>query len=168
VAVAVGHLQRCGVAEPVLVFEDRTGRQVDFDVRGSDAEIRARYAEPAPTAEAPRGPGRPRLGVVPREVTLLPRHWEWLAAQPDGASATLRRLVDRARTDDELQRAPREAQQAADRFMMAMLGNEAGYEAAARALYAGDRAAFEAVAACWPAALADYARRLAAPAFMAS
>src|SRR5687767_9986481 len=83
----------------VLVFDDATGAQIDFDLRGSDADIAARLEKrfPAARADAPRTPGRPKLGVVAREVTLLPRHWEWLAAQPGGASVTLRKLVEEAR-----------------------------------------------------------------------
>lgn len=150
---------------PLLVFEDRTGRQVDFDLRGSDAEIVARLqpAESAPAAR--RGSGRPKLGVVAREVTLLPRHWQWLAEQPGGASVTLRKLVDAARAGESGKGRARAAQQAADRFMAAMLGNRPGYEEAARALYAGDRERFLALSEPWPADLRDYARRLAGPAF---
>ena len=81
VALAVKRAAASGAS--VLVFDDRSGRPVDFDLRGSDAEVTARL-EPAPPA--PRPAGRPKLGVVAREVTLLPRHWDWLAAQPGGAS----------------------------------------------------------------------------------
>jgi uncharacterized protein len=146
---------------PVHVFEDATGRAVDLDLRGSDAEILARLRP----AEAPRAAGRPRLGVVAREVTLLPRHWEWLAAQPGGASVTLRRLVDAARAAGDDRAAIRRAQEAADRFMAAMLGDAPGYEEAARALYAGDGARFRALSEPWPEALRDHARALAAAAF---
>src|SRR5262245_53480687 len=99
VAVALKHYSRAHPDALVLIFEDATGKQIDFDLRGSDEEIAARLQKRLPAAEpdAPRAPGRPRLGVVAREVTLLPRHWEWLAEQPGGASATLRRLVEEAR-----------------------------------------------------------------------
>ena len=152
---------------PLLTFDDRTGRQVDFDLSGTDAEVVARLmprpadAEPA----ARRGAGRPKLGVVAREVTLLPRHWQWLAGQPGGASVTLRKLVDAARAADAGKAAVRSAQQAADRFMAAMLGNRPGYEEAARALYAGDRDRFLSLSEPWPADLRDHARRLAEAAF---
>src|SRR6202012_728320 len=76
--------------EPVLIFDDASARQVEIDFRGSTADVLARLD----TATASRGPGRPRLGVTAREVTLLPRHWDWLAEQPGGASALLRRLVE--------------------------------------------------------------------------
>ncbi len=148
----------------VLVFDDGTGRQIDFDTRGTEAEIRQRYgASSAEDGEGRRATGRPKLGVVPREVTLLPRHWEWLSAQPGGASVTLRKLVDAARAADGA--GGRHAQQAADRFMGAMLGNQPGYEDAARALYAGDGQRFSDLSESWPADLRDHARRLAAPAF---
>ncbi|HWK52901.1 MAG TPA: DUF2239 family protein [Hyphomicrobiales bacterium] len=155
-------------AAPILIFDDHNGRQVDLDLRGTDDEVLARLqpTPPPETEAAPRQAGRPRLGVVAREVTLLPRHWEWLQSQPGGASAALRRLVDTARKQPEgTTQGRREAQQAADRFMLAMLGNQAGYEEAARALYAGDQTRFFALNEAWPADLRDYARRLAAPAF---
>ena len=145
----------------VLAFDDGTGRQIDFDTRGTETDIRARYTDPE--TETRRTTGRPKLGVVPREVTLLPRHWEWLAAQPGGASVTLRKLVDVARAADGA--GGKQAQQAADRFMGAMLGNQPGYEDATRALYAGDGRRFAQLSENWPADLRDHARKLAAPAF---
>lgn len=143
---------------PILVFDDRTGRQIDFDLRGTEAEVLARLS---PAAESPRGPGRPKLGVSSREVTLLPRHWDWLAAQPGGASVALRKLVEAARTADPGREAARQAREAADRFMSAMAGDALGYEEASRALYAGDAARFAALTEAWPAAIRDHARRLA-------
>jgi len=161
VALAV---KRAGAAgDAVLIFDDRTGGQIDFDLRGSDEEVVERL-RPA-TAAAARTRGRPKLGVVAREVTLLPRHWEWLAAQPEGASGAIRRLIDAARAQAGQADGAREAQAAADRFMMAMLGNQPGWEEASRALYAGDAARFHALTTPWPADLRDHARRLAGPAF---
>ena len=122
-----------GGAEP-LIFEDRTGRQIDFDLRGSADDVVARVAPSA----ASNGPGRPRLGVISREVSLLPRHWEWLETQPNGISAALRRLVDEARKlEPEAERA-RLAREAASRFMWALAGNLPGFEEASRALFAGN------------------------------
>lgn len=131
--------------EPVLVFEDATGRQVDFDLRGTLEAVLAR-------AEAPRraGPGRPRLGVVSREVSLLPRHWAWLEGQPSGISAALRRLVDEARKREPDRAQQRRAREAADRFMWAMAGDRQGCEEASRALYAGDAARLRALVRAWP------------------
>jgi hypothetical protein len=136
----------------VLLFEDRSGRQVDFDLRGSLAEVLSRVL-PAP---ARTGPGRPKLGVTSREISLLPRHWEWLEKQPNGASAALRRLVDEARklATDEPQ--SHQAREAMGRFMSAMAGNLPGYEEACRALYAVDRPAFEARIAEWPGDIRNY------------
>lgn len=145
VAVAVRRAQDAGEAAPILVFDDATGQPVDLDLRGGEAEIAARITAP----EEPRGRGRPRLGVTAREVTLLPRHWDWLAAQPGGASVALRRLVEAARRDPAAQRAA--ARDAAYRFMAAMAGDRPGFEEASRALFAGDRPRLEAETAAWPA-----------------
>jgi hypothetical protein len=145
----------------ILIFEDDTGRQIDLDIRGSDDEIVARYTVPT----EPKARGRPKLGVVAREVTLLPRHWDWLAEQPGGASVALRRLIDTARGSGEARTTIRRAQEAADRVMGAILGNQPNYEEASRALYASDRSRFLALTEAWPADLRDYVRRQAAPAF---
>lgn len=157
----------------ILVFDDATSHQLEFDLRGSVDEVREKYAtrddpedEIPREAESPtRKPGRPRLGVVGREVTLLPRHWEWLSGQPGGASVALRRLVEQARRDNEKVDRLRHAQEAAFRFMSAMVGNEAGYEAAVRALYADDQSSFEENSDHWPTDVRSHARALAARAF---
>src|SRR5205809_1075295 len=85
----------------VLIFDDATAQTIEIDFRGSAADVSARLAQrvdlraaPTQEAEAPRGPGRPKLGVVAREVTLLPRDWDWLAGQPGGASVALRKRVE--------------------------------------------------------------------------
>jgi hypothetical protein len=144
----------------ILVFDDETGQQIDLDLRPTG---------PAPGSESlpdeTRKAGRPRLGVVSREVTLLPRHWDWLAAQPGGASVTLRKLVEAARKSEAGAGAVRRAREATDRFMSAMLGNQTGYEDAARALYAGDRDRFLVLTENWPAAPRAYLLRLADDAF---
>lgn len=149
----------------VLIFDDATGRPVDVDLRGTAEEIRRRLQPPAEPPVA-RGPGRPKLGVTAREITLLPRHWDWLAAQPGGASVTLRRLVEAARLAGGSKERRRAAQDAAYCFTSAMAGNEAGFEEATRALFAGDGARFEALTQPWPADVRDHARRLAADAFI--
>ncbi len=140
------------------IFEDPTGRQVDFDLRGSMEEVVAR-AVPAP----PRvGPGRPKLGVVAREISLLPRHWEWLERQPSGASAAIRKLVDEKRALSEGADRARIAMEATNRFLSAMAGNLPGYEEATRALFAKDRERFAAQVQEWPADIREYASRLSA------
>jgi hypothetical protein len=136
-------------ADDLLVFDDEDGRQIDFDPRET------------PEPEAPRGRGRPSLGVVAREVTLLPRHWDWLNEQPGGASSALRKLVDAARKVEGDGAARRNA---AYRFLTVMAGDRPGYEEAIRALYAGDRPRFEAQAGSWPRAIRDHAIGLAWPA----
>ncbi len=147
VAVAVKAAMTADPAATLLVFDDATGRVVDLDLRGEADEIAARYATP----EAPRARGRPKLGVVAREVTLLPRHWDWLNAQPGGASQALRRLIDEARRADDGRTERRLALEVAYRFMSAMAGNLPDFEEASRALFAGDRAGFAKQAARWPA-----------------
>ena len=145
-----------GESEPVLVFEDRTGTQLDFDWRGSCDDVRRRlalhphFAGPAAPTER-SGPGRPRLGVVSREVSLLPRHWAWLGAQPGGASAALRRLVDEARKRAPDRDEARGAREAASRFLWAIAGNLPGFEEVSRALFAGDDARLSSLVAPWPA-----------------
>ncbi|EIZ80767.1 hypothetical protein WSK_0740 [Novosphingobium sp. Rr 2-17] len=129
----------------LLAFDDDSGRQVDLDL-----------ASPV----APRPRGRPALGVEAREVTLLPRHWEWLAAQSGGASVSLRKLVEAAMRAG---RSDRECLDAACRFLTVMAGDRPGYEEATRALYAGDRENFDALCLLWPNAVAAYARALAWP-----
>ena len=168
VAVAVKAALADDTACQILTFDDQTGHPIDFDLRGTDDAVVARLKSPPETnSQIARSPGRPKLGVVAREVTLLPRHWDWLASQPGGASVTLRKLVEAARHGGEGRDRRRLAQQAADRFMSAMLGNQAGYEEASRALYAGNADRFQDLSSVWPVDLRDYARRLAAPAFSA-
>jgi uncharacterized protein len=150
---------------PVLVFDAATSEPVELDLRGSVEDVLARLAAP-PAVAAPRAPGRPRLGVVAREVTLLPRHWEWLAAQPGGASVTLRKLVERARRGGSGAERRRLAQDASYRFMNVMAGNEPGFEEALRALYAGDAERFATHIELWPADVAAHARTLADAAFL--
>ena len=174
VALALKTAAERDPAAPALAFSDATGRVVDLDLRGTADAVVARLADHPDwpgAAEAPdapagkRGPGRPRLGVVAREVTLLPRHWDWLAAQPGGASVALRRLVDAARRTGDGPGRRRGAQEAAYRFLSAMAGNEPGFEEATRALFAADRPRFETLLARWPADIARHASALAAPAF---
>ncbi|MFC5585478.1 DUF2239 family protein [Nitratireductor kimnyeongensis] len=150
----------------VLIFDDETGRQVDFNLNGNREEVVARLDGSA-NAKKPvkRAPGRPKLGVVAREITLLPRQWDWLSEQPGGASATLRKLVDAAKSAGAPRERQRKAQAATDRFMIAMLGDQPGYEEAARALYAGDAASFRKRIEGWPTDLKAHVERLAAPAF---
>ena len=152
---------------PIIIFNDATGRSLDLDLRGTDDEIVARLP-PAPASAAPetpsnepRGRGRPKLGVVAREVTLLPRHWEWLGAQPGGASVALRKLVDEARRAGGDRDRSRAARDAAYHFMSVMAGNLANFEEASRALFAHDRRRFAGLIADWPADIRDHIVKLA-------
>jgi hypothetical protein len=157
----------------VLVFDGETSGPIDIDFRGTAEDVLERLPDiagaPAAAEDAavltPRGPGRPKLGVVAREVTLLPRHWEWLAQQRGGASVALRKLVDEARRANKEKDRIRHAQEAAYRFIAAMGENKPHYEEVARALFAGDAERFEAWTASWPADVRDHARRLATAAF---
>lgn len=143
-----------------LVIDLATGRVVDLDLRGTLAEATARLT-PAPEAEK-RGPGRPKLGVTAREVTLLPRHWDWLAGQPGGASVALRKLVEGALREAEGPDRARRAKDATYRFMTALAGDLPGYEEATRMLFAGDWTAFDAAVEGWPEGVRETARGLAA------
>lgn len=156
--------QHAGTSELLLVFEDWSGRQVDLDLRGTVEEVvaRAEAAHASEEAQAGARRGRPRLGVVSREVTLLPRHWDWLEEQPNGISAALRRLVDEARKREPEKERTRRAIAAANRFMTALAGNRPGFEEAGRALFAGDRARFSELIGDWPADVRQYLERLLA------
>jgi hypothetical protein len=167
--VALKARQAHAAGKPVLVFEDASGRQLDLPLELPEGELLRRLAAPAAPAKAPapaaRGPGRPRLGVVAREVTLLPRHWDWLAVQPGGASVALRRLVDEARKVAGGQDRRRAAQEAAYRFLQALAGDLPGYEEAIRALFAADIGRFEESSAGWPEDVREHASLLASGAF---
>jgi len=153
----------------ILIFDSSTGGPVDIDWRKALAGIEAQSetvgGSANVTAAAPRGPGRPKLGVVAREVTLLPRHWDWLAQQPGGASVALRRLVDVAHRGGEGRDGICQARDAACRFMSAMAGNRPHYEEAIRALFANEPARFKQLIATWPADVRDFALKLAEATF---
>jgi hypothetical protein len=151
-----------GAAGPVWIFDDRTGRQVELDFRGSVDEVLARLSPPATASGAVRGPGRPRLGVTAREVTLLPRHWDWLGQQPGGASAVLRRLVEQALRGNAVGERSRQTVEAANRFMQVAAGDLPGYEEASRALYRGNRSAFDQCICAWPDDVRAHLQRLTA------
>jgi uncharacterized protein len=160
-------MKRAPQGAPILVFDAVTGDQVDLDLRDKEqSSSRHRVAQrDAPAGEEPRGPGRPKLGVVAREVTLLPRHWNWLVSQPGGASVALRKLVEHAMRANAGKDRVRAAQNAAYRFMSVMAGNRADFEEASRALFAGDAIKFRRLADAWPKDIRDLAVKLAADAF---
>jgi uncharacterized protein len=160
VALAAKKAVDRGTHQPVLIYNDSTGRAIDIDGRGSDAELLARLARPAP-ATLPRGRGRPRLGVIAREVTLLPRHWQWLSTQPGGASVAIRHLVETARRANQEIDQRRQRQEAAYHFMSAMAGDLANFEEASRALFANDRERLSELIGGWPIDVRDHALKLA-------
>lgn len=159
-----------------MVFNAGTSEVLDFDLRGTPEEVLARLALSHPDAAAPHedaaagksGPGRPKLGVVAREVTLLPRHWAWLSSQPGGASVALRKLVEQARKEGQTQDQRRQSQEATYRFMSAMAGCLEGFEEAARALFAAEQARFEALLAPWPQDIQTHLLHLAQAAWLPS
>lgn len=157
VALAVKRIIERGTASRILVFDDNTGRAVDIDTRGSDEEVCARFEkqtfesnEADIAAHKPRGRGRPKLGVISREVTMLPRHWEWLNAQPGGASVALRKLVEEARRIHSERDKRRKMQERAYNFMSAMAGNMSNFEEAIRALFAQDYLRLRELIEPWP------------------
>ncbi|GLQ46211.1 hypothetical protein GCM10007862_12620 [Dyella lipolytica] len=169
VALAVRRAVDRGTTESILIFDNNTGRSIDIDTRGTDEDILARYPPvvaddesiPPTSTDIPRGRGRPKLGVVAREVTLLPRHWEWLATQPGGPSVALRKLVEEARHAYGERDQSRVGQERAYHFMSAMAGDMPGFEEAIRALFANDRPKFGVLIAEWPSDIRKHAEWLA-------
>ena len=187
--IASGDLERVAVEakrvidlshqEPVLIFDDLTSELIEVDFRGTIQDVLKRLVQAATgelAARAPvqreretlRRPGRPKLGVIAREVTLLPKHWEWLNSQPGGASVALRKLVEESNRVNAGRDLVRQAQEAAYRFMLAMAGDEPGFEEATRALFARTQDRFDEVIQAWPADVRDHARQLAGRSFQAS
>lgn len=158
VARAVKSILETNPTASILIFDDETSQQVELDLRGSLEETLARLVPPPPL---PTTAGRPKLGVVAREVTLLPRHWEWLATQPGGASVALRKLVEEARKASAWQDALRQQQETTYRFLSAIAGNLPHFEEATRALFAHDQEGFAARMADWPTDVREYALKLA-------
>lgn len=149
--------------EAVLTFDAATGRVVDLDLRGDLAAVVTRLTPPSEPEK--RGPGRPKLGVTAREVTLLPRHWDWLSGQPGGASVALRKLVEGVLKEAEGPDRARRAKEATYRFMTAIAGDLPDYEEATRMLFAGDWTAFDAAVEGWPEGVRETARGMAAGAW---
>lgn len=160
----------------ILIFDDHSGSQVDLNLHGSLQEVLQRLPMPRPVtpapvtdstaSTAPRSAGRPKLGVVAREVTLLPRHWDWLASQPGGSSVALRKLVEQAQRDNREADAQRMARDAAYKFISAMAGDEAGFEEACRALFAGNKERYEELLSSWPDDVREHAIKIAAASFI--
>jgi len=162
VALAAKEVFDRGGDEPIYIFDDATSKRIHVDLFAPLEDLQRRFAaNPDLPPTEPRGPDRHRLEVVAREVTLLPRHWEWLNDQPGGASVALRKLVEVARRVNAPQDRIRHAQDVAYRFMSSMAGDEPGFEEAARALFANNRAAFEILVDAWPGDLGNHVKQLA-------
>ncbi len=152
---------------PCTIFSDATGKAIDFHFHGSEKDVQKRlevFVSDAPLENS--GPGRPKLGVISREVSLLPRHWEWLATQAGGASAVLRRLVDEAKKKSAEGNAVKQAQERAYKFLTVMAGDMPGYEEALRALYRKEEKKFTQQIGAWPEDVKAFVLELAAPVFM--
>lgn len=173
VALAAQKAMTAGRHDPVLLFDAQTSEPIEVDLRGSRDDVLRRLPPAAASGpdtapqETSRGPGRPKLGVVPREVTLLPRHWDWLGIQPGGASVALRKLVEAAMRSNAGKDRIRTAQNAAYKFMSVMAGNRPGFEEAARALFAADAPKFDQLISVWPKDIRDHLRMLATDAMNA-
>lgn len=192
--IAVDRSPDKGTPLPLLIFNDATSEIIELDWRGSVRDFQLRFdllaqehaslaaqqrpqaleatkatdpGDTAPRSDAARGPGRPKLGVVAREVTLLPRHWEWLGSQPGGASVALRKLVEVARRASEVRDRVRQASATGYKFMATIAGHEPGFEEASRALFAGDQAGFEARTAAWPEDVQAHLKKILTDAFSA-
>lgn len=171
-ALALKSALERGSPGPILIFDNATGRTVEVDTRGTEEEVCARltvlfpsHEQPAAETPAlepatPRGRGRPKLGVVPREITLLPRHWDWLDTQPGGASVALRKLVEEARRQSSEKDQVRKALERAYQFMVTLGGDLPGFEEASRALFANDVMKLKTLLAPWPRDVADHVLRL--------
>jgi hypothetical protein len=152
----------------ILIFSDATGKTMDFNFEGGTKDVLKRlevYVSKEEQSQGSLGPGRPKLGVTSREVSLLPRHWEWLATQSGGASATLRKLVDEAKKKTLAKVSLKQAQERVYRFMSVIAGDSAGYEEALRALYKRDQKGFLLHIRDWPRDIKSHVVELAKPVF---
>jgi hypothetical protein len=179
VALQTKEVIDAGEADPILIFNYTDSKPIEIDFRGSSAVFEKRILEltaqsrntidasppEIEAAENVRGPGRPKLGVIPREVTLLPRHWDWLNTQPGGASVALRKLVEEAKRVHAHKDGLRVAQESTYTFISTMAGNMNGFEEATRALFAGDAKRFANLIELWPIDIVEHTKRISAAAF---
>lgn len=166
VALKVKKFLKTDSKAQILIFDDSTSAQIEIDLRGTADNITRRLEalleDKGTTSPSKKsGPGRPKLGVTPKEVTLLPDHWEWLASQPGGASVTLRRLVEDAKKKNHPKDLIRQAQEATYKFMTVMAGDLTQYEEALRALYSKDHNKFEKIVNLWPKDIREHTLKIA-------
>lgn len=148
----------------ILIFSNETGKTMDFNFQGSENEVLSRlevFLEPKIEIDPKeKKVGRPSLGVISREVSLLPKHWEWLACQSGGASAEIRRLVEKAMKQTQAASTVKMAQEKTFRFLNTIAGNFPNFEEAIRSLYRRDLNAFEQIIKFWPVDIKDHALHL--------
>lgn len=151
----------------LLVFNDFTGKTMEFDLRGSEKDVLQKIEMfiPQDVSAVSPGPGRPKLGVITREVSLLPQHWEWLASQPEGASAALRKLVEGAKKNLVMKESVKQVQERAYKIMSILAGDLPQYEEALRSLYRKNEENFKQHIAMWSPDIKDYVIKIAAPVF---
>lgn len=150
VVLAAAYPFRDNSPSPLLIFSHTDGHQADFNWQGTLEEVIAR----ASPAAVRTGPGRPKLGVVSTEVTLLPRHWDWLNSQPARASGTIRRLVDQAMAREAGNEKRR--REVLGTILWALAGNEPGFEEASRALYSGNIERLKTLVSAWSGSLGEF------------
>ena len=162
VALAAHRFLRTHPDQSALILQDSTCQIIDLDLSGDEALLERKANHYPIRSQAPVPDSK---DPITGEITLLPRHWQWLAEQGGNASATLRRLIDEARRDPK-QKADNECrrrQQLTYRFCQALCGDFQGYEDALRALYAADKDSFKTHISTWPADFALRAEALAEP-----
>jgi hypothetical protein len=168
VAIDVRKRLKAHPSASIFIFSDSTGKEMDLDFSGTEKEMLSRlkvYASTDPTSSP--GPGRPKLGVVSREVSLLPQHWEWCSMQEGGASAAIRRLVEeKTKAPMSAKDKTKHAQEVAYRFLSAIAGNLPNFEDAIRFLYRRDKKKFKELIADWPADLVTHTMNLTEAAFV--
>jgi uncharacterized protein len=152
----------------ILIFSDFSGRQMDLDLSGSEKDTleRLKIFKTPDLNPSQSGPGRPKLGVVPREISLLPSHWEWLSTQPGGSSATIRRLVEEMmKINASGKDKSKHAQETVYTFLNAIAGDLPNFEEALRFLYRRDKKRFKDLISSWPEDLVRHTLTLASEAF---
>lgn len=147
--VPLVHAQAVDPANQLIFIQEESGRTVDLDWRGTPKEVLERSQTQLGPKKA--GPGRPKLGVQSREITLLPRHWAWLDAQRGSRSAVLRKLVER-----EMKGGGAVRVDALYGALSTLAGDLPGFEEATRALFALDWEGFAEQCLPWPESLRNY------------
>lgn len=154
-ALAVYNAYKDKTSAPVVALDSVTSELAEPDLRGGEDGIRARYGVEADLHET-KTRGRPKLGVTAREVTLLPRHWEWLESNHSGASAKLRELVETAMRASAGKDRQSHAVESLERFTNALAGDLPNAEEVSRAFYKGRMKDVIKLTADWPSDLLEH------------